>query len=271
MSSGSSLGLARCWRRSFGLRWGLGSGRGRNSRSSDLVCGCSKAGPCTRGSGLRWCSRCCGGRLLRSWGRGRGRILGLFRLESLLYGRDFRFLGGLLGSGDGSSWSVLGGSCLSSLLRSGGAVNSGWLRGGFKGRLFVDGLLELLIDLGQIVLALRNLVILLGSLSLRNNGGRGRLLYTRRRSSRLVLKLFLLLRILSKVAEDIVEDEVAVGLLGENEGLHESLVWLTPVGDLADDLNDNVGVGALRVDVGNTNFGLVEVEILDPLVYGLAL
>jgi hypothetical protein len=48
-------------------------------------------------------------------------------------------------------------------------------------------------------------------------------------------------------------------------------VGLTLVGDLANDLDDNVGVGALGVDVGDADLGVLEVEALDALVDGLRL
>jgi hypothetical protein len=84
-----------------------------------------------------------------------------------------------------------------------------------------------------------------------------------------VLELLLLLRLVGQVAEDIIEDKVAVGLLCENESLHKPLVRLALVGDLTNDLDDNVGIGALRVDVGNADLGIVEVEVLDPFVDSL--
>lgn len=83
------------------------------------------------------------------------------------------------------------------------------------------------------------------------------------------MELLLLLGLLGKVAEDVVENEVSVGLLGENEGLNEALVRLTLVGDLTNDLDDDVGVGALGVDVGDADFGVLELELLDALVDGL--
>ena len=45
---------------------------------------------------------------------------------------------------------------------------------------------------------------------------------------------------------------------------------LALVGDLADDLDDDVGVGALGVYVGDADLGVLEVEALDALVDGLA-
>jgi hypothetical protein len=85
------------------------------------------------------------------------------------------------------------------------------------------------------------------------------------------LDLLVLFGFLSKVAEDVVQYKVTVGLLGENESLGESLVGLALVGDLADDLNDDVGVRALGVDVGDADLGVLEVESLDALVDGLCL
>lgn len=41
---------------------------------------------------------------------------------------------------------------------------------------------------------------------------------------------------------------------------------LTFVRDLADDLNDDVGVGALGVDIGDANFGVVVIKLLDSVV-----
>jgi hypothetical protein len=81
-----------------------------------------------------------------------------------------------------------------------------------------------------------------------------------------LVKLFLLLGLLSKVTEDVVQYEVTVGLLSEDECLCETLVGVALVGDLADDLNDNVGLGALGVDVGDANLGVFEVVELDALV-----
>lgn len=85
-----------------------------------------------------------------------------------------------------------------------------------------------------------------------------------------MLGLLLILRLLSEVAEDVVEDEVAVGLLGEDESLREALVRLALVRDLTDDLDDDVGVGTLRIDVRNADLGVMEVEILDAVVDSLS-
>jgi hypothetical protein len=101
------------------------------------------------------------------------------------------------------------------------------------------------------------------------DGGGSRLLGAIDGCSRVVLDLLVLLRLLGEVAEDVVEHKVAVGLLGEDEGLGETLVRLALVGDLADDLDDNVGVGALGVDVGDADLGVFELVLLDALVDGL--
>jgi hypothetical protein len=85
------------------------------------------------------------------------------------------------------------------------------------------------------------------------------------------LELLILLGLLGEVAEDVVQHKVTVGLLCQDEGLRETLVGLTLVGDLANDLDDNVGVGALGVDVGYADLGVLEVEALDALVDGLRL
>ena len=68
------------------------------------------------------------------------------------------------------------------------------------------------------------------------------------------------------VTENVVENEVTVCLTGENKGLGEFLVRLRLVGDFTDDLNDNVGVGSLRVDIGYANLAISEVEVLDVLI-----
>jgi hypothetical protein len=78
-----------------------------------------------------------------------------------------------------------------------------------------------------------------------------------------LVQLFLLLGLLGKITEDVVQYEVTVGLLGEDECLGETLVGVALIGDLADDLNDNVGLGALGVDVGDANLGVLEVLFLD--------
>jgi hypothetical protein len=46
-------------------------------------------------------------------------------------------------------------------------------------------------------------------------------------------------------------------------------VRLAPVRDLSNDLDNNVCVGALRVDIGDADLGVVEIELLDPIVDSL--
>jgi hypothetical protein len=216
----------------------------------------SEAGPCARSSGLRRAGGHCNwGSLLGSrCGSGRG-VLGLLLLNSLL-GGSFSLLGCLLG---GSSCNLLNLRGLLGLGGLGSASASDLLDGG----LLLCNLLELLVDLGQVLLAAGDLLALGSTLVRRGGGGRSGLLNAVR--SRLLLKLLLLLRLISKVAEDVIQDEVAVGLLGEDEGLDKALVGLALVGDLTNDLDDDVGIGALGVDVGDADFGVLEVELLDAL------
>jgi hypothetical protein len=55
-------------------------------------------------------------------------------------------------------------------------------------------------------------------------------------------------------------------LRGENEGLSELSVRLRLVGDLADDLDDDVDVGCLGVDVGDADLAVLELKLLYPVV-----
>jgi hypothetical protein len=100
-------------------------------------------------------------------------------------------------------------------------------------------------------------------------GGRRRRLLHAVGGRNVVLGLLVLLGILSKEAEDVIEDEVAIGLLGEDEGLRKASVRQALVGDFANDLDDDIGVGALRVDVGDADFGVLEVQLLDAILDGL--
>lgn len=75
---------------------------------------------------------------------------------------------------------------------------------------------------------------------------------------------------LDNVAEDVVENKVAVGLASENKSLGELLVRCRLVGDFTNDLDDNVLVGCLRVDIGDANLCFLELELLDALVDSLA-
>lgn len=75
-----------------------------------------------------------------------------------------------------------------------------------------------------------------------------------------------LLLALVDVPHDVVEEEVASGLLRENKGLNELLGLTTFIGDLTNDLDDDVGVRCLGVNVGNANLAILEVEPLDGLL-----
>jgi hypothetical protein len=230
------------------------------------VCRGSEAGPSARSSrNGRLGSR---SRDRRGWLRGlnggrRGGLLGLLRLSSLLSSGGLGLSSGsFLSRGHSSSRSVLCNSGLGSL---GGGFSFRCLRRG----LLLDGLLELLVDLDEVLLALGYLLLaLLLCLSRRISGGRSGLDHAAGDLS-LLLRSLLILGLVGEIAEDVVQNKVTVGLLGKNKGLHEPLVRLALVGDLTDDLDDDVGVGALRVDVGNADLGVVEVEVLDALINGL--
>lgn len=79
----------------------------------------------------------------------------------------------------------------------------------------------------------------------------------------------LLLGLLVDVAEDIVEDEVSGGLLGEDESLDELLQLGRLVGGLANNLDDDGLIGTLGVDVRDADLAVLELERLDTLLDGL--
>lgn len=260
LASGGGGLLGRSLRRRgrssrLGLGRHLGRRRSGHDRGGDLVGGRGKGGPRLGDCGLR---RRSGSRSLGS--RCRSRLLGLLGLGNLLLNSGLGFLAGsFLAGRHSSSGGVLS---LSRLLSSGCTVGGG--SGGLLSRLVLGGL-QLLVDLVQILLGFGSLVSLLGC-----RGSGSRLLDIGSGSRSIVLGLLLILRLLSEVAEDVVEDEVAVGLLGEDESLREALVRLALVRDLTDDLDDDVGVGTLRIDVRNADLGVMEVEILDAVVDSLS-
>jgi hypothetical protein len=103
-------------------------------------------------------------------------------------------------------------------------------------------------------------------LRLRSSLGRnldGRLL-DRRRS--IIHDLILLV---NQVPEDIVEDVVAIGLLGKNKGLDELAGRLRLVGDLANDGDQDIAEGGLGIDVQDADLAFLEVELLDLLADSL--
>lgn len=224
------------------------------------MCRGSETGPGLRGGRLGRTRRHGDRGWLRGGGSGcRSRIFGLLGLSDLLLGSRFGFFGSLLDSR--RDLLSLRGLDLLGHLFDGGSWSD------LCSRLLMCDLLELVVDLAQVLLAGCDLVALVKRRVLWDSG-RGRLLHAVGRRG-IVLELFLLLWLLSEVAEDVVEHKVAVGLLGEDECLGETLVGLALVGDLADDLDDDVGIGALGVDVGDADLGVLELEALDALVDSL--
>jgi hypothetical protein len=235
--------------------------RSGDDGGGDLVRRGRKTSPGSRSGGL-WRSRghrngcSLGGR----WGgcrHGCGRLLGLGGLLCWRFG----LLGGLLLN-----------SCRC-LLRC-GLLNLLWNLLGRGGRrnlfdrwVLLCNLLQLIVHLVQGFLAGRGLVTLVEIGILRDSSG-GSGLGDSIGGGRLLL-VVLLLGLLDEVTEDVVENKVAVGLFGENEGLDEAPVWLALVRDLANDLDDNVCIRALRIDVGDADFGVLELQFLDALVDGL--
>jgi hypothetical protein len=234
---------------------------GSDNRGGYLVGRGGKASPCPRSCGLGRTGRHGNGSSFGRGGRGsRNRLLGLLDVGRRFNSRSLVLLWRLLTDSCGNLLSLRGLNLLGYLF--------GWgSRGSFlNSRLLLRNLLELLIHLVQVLLA--------GGLgALVDGGGFGDSGSVRRLMDavgRLVLDVLLLFGLVCKIAEDIVQDEVAIGLLGENEGLRETLVGLALVGDFADDLDNDVRVGALGIDVGDADFGVLVVEILDALVDGLS-
>ena len=71
------------------------------------------------------------------------------------------------------------------------------------------------------------------------------------------------------VAEDVVKYIVARRLLGQDECLDEFAVRLGLVGDLANDLDENVFERFLRIDVEDSDLAVLDIQILDTLADGL--
>jgi hypothetical protein len=72
-----------------------------------------------------------------------------------------------------------------------------------------------------------------------------------------------------EVAEDVVEDEIAVGLRRKDEGLHELAGRHAAGGHGTNHLNDDVVTGVLRVNVCNADFAVGEGNLLDAVVDSL--
>ena len=79
--------------------------------------------------------------------------------------------------------------------------------------------------------------------------------------------LFFLL--FNNVAEDIIEYEVAIWLLSKNERLDELAVRCCFIGHLPNDLDYDILERLLRINVGNANFTIRNVELFDAFVNGL--
>ena len=82
------------------------------------------------------------------------------------------------------------------------------------------------------------------------------------------LLLFALLNgLLLQEAEDVIEDKVAVGLLGEEKRLHEFPPSFALVRHLTDDLNDDTAIcRRLSVDRVNEDLAILEADGSDLVV-----
>lgn len=130
--------------------------------------------------------------------------------------------------------------------------------------LAIDLLLQLLINLGG-----TGLIIHLSISSrdgLRGLRGLGSLGSLGSRHGGLLHELLFLVR---EVTKDVIEHIVSVGLLSENEGLDKLAGGLGLVGNFANDRDQNVIEGSLRVDIQNADLAVLEVELLDLVVDGL--
>ena len=81
--------------------------------------------------------------------------------------------------------------------------------------------------------------------------------------------LNVLIGFLTDVSEYVIENKVASRLLSKYERLHKFLEFGGFVGRLPNDLDDNIVVRGLRVDIGDADFAVLKVEILDTLLDGL--
>lgn len=244
-SSGGRSGSGRS-SSSRGSRGGSSSSSSGSFGSTDLG---GNAGPGlgdSRDGGSGGCNRSRGGSslllsgdllLLGSGGRHGSR--GLLLLQNL--GLD---------NGDGSLINLLGGGTV-----------------GLGGNLL--RLLGLAIDLFQLLINLGGggLIGDLGRLDSRGSlndlrslsDGRGNLLGN----------TLILLNLLDEIAEDVIENVVAIGLLGQNESLGELARGLGLVGDLANDGDEDVVEGGLGVDVQDANLAVLEVKGLDLVIDSL--
>lgn len=264
-SGGRGPSLSRSRRRS-GLGQGNGGSRaGGSGETTSPSQGLSRDGLFGLGGGRR-CRR---GRCLSARdSRSRSRLLRL--LGGLFIGGLFR--DALLVSGRLGSLELWGDFRL-------GSLNRGLLGNSLSSGLSLGNLLQLLIytlglegggSLISLFLRLLSLGGLLGSSlnNSRNLSDSGGLLFS---GLWLLGGLGNLLVLVINVPPDIIQDEVSRGLLGKNEGLNEFPGFLRLlVGSLTDDLDeDSVLGGGERVDVGNADLALLEIELLNSLLDGL--
>ena len=71
------------------------------------------------------------------------------------------------------------------------------------------------------------------------------------------------------IPENVIENKVSGGLLGKDEGLAEFLELGRLVGGFTDDLDDDVVEGSLGVDVGDTDFAVLEIEFANTFLNSL--
>lgn len=258
LGSSSSGGSGRSGSRSRGPALGLGRRRGRLGEGNDGARTGSSGGTAGPGHGFqRRGGLGRGSRLGRGRHRlrngSRARLMGGLDLLDILLGKLTRRGIGVGGRGDNLDLGL--GSLLGNLAAVHGDVGLG-------------GLLKLLVNDGGIEVGSLFLDSLLLRLGLGHRGGSG--LSGSLGSGRLNGGLGgLFLGLLIDVPQNIVEDKVARGLLSQNKGLDKLLGLSRLVGGLTDDLNDNILEGRLRVDVGDADLAVVEVELLDALLDSL--
>lgn len=264
--------LGGSWSRSRGGR--SSSSRGRCSGSRFTPSAAGSQGRPSLGRGLGWGSRSSlGSSRSRSvvrlgWSGGRG-CRGLsWCLFCLCFSGSHRFLNG--SSRFGWSNVLIRHRCDNSLIGNGFGVGMSWFLNRFWLWLWLSDLLDFLFD----------------RLRLRGRGGWGwnwnRFgLWDWRRLGRGLygcllldglLLLILLVNVLLKIPEDVVENKVTVRLLGEEEGLGEFSPWLVVVGHFTDNENDDTTVGGrLRVDGVDEDFTLLVADGSDAFVNFLRL
>ena len=82
----------------------------------------------------------------------------------------------------------------------------------------------------------------------------------------LELFTFDFLFVFDDVAEDIIQDKVAVRLLGQNESLRKFALRLLLGRHFANDLDDNVLPRALGIDIRDADFAVLNIQLFDALI-----